>query len=177
VKFAAQAKAVCDTYLAAPALEQSQGTHTVCVDEMTGLQALERDATTNTTIPRGGRHRLLDVAGGSGLRPRRTDRRRSNSPVAPHVPDQAQGPFRVYSNSISWRFPAIIGLVGVPLQRLQARHLVHADRVRPLALLQRGRRKIRVTDGLGLRGELHRVRLGGIEPVPTLVRLQGGLAE
>jgi transposase len=46
VKFAAQAKAVCDTYLAAPALERSQGTHTVCVDEMTGLQALERDAPT-----------------------------------------------------------------------------------------------------------------------------------
>jgi transposase len=46
VKFAAQAKAVCDTYLAAPALERGRGTHTVCVDEMTGLQALERDAPT-----------------------------------------------------------------------------------------------------------------------------------
>src|SRR4051794_16453055 len=45
-KFAQQAKAVCDTYLAAPGLEKSQGTHTVCVDEMTGMQALERNAPT-----------------------------------------------------------------------------------------------------------------------------------
>jgi transposase len=45
-KFAQQAKAVCDTYLAAPGLEKSHGTHTVCVDEMTGMQALERNAPT-----------------------------------------------------------------------------------------------------------------------------------
>jgi transposase len=44
--FARQVAAVCDTYLAAPALEKSHGTHTVCVDEMTGLQALERNAPT-----------------------------------------------------------------------------------------------------------------------------------
>jgi transposase len=50
VKFAEQAKAVCDTYRAAPTLEQSQGTHTVCVDEMTGLQALERNAPTKPMI-------------------------------------------------------------------------------------------------------------------------------
>lgn len=50
VKFAAQAKAVCDTYLAAPALEKSQGIHTVCVDEMTGMQALERNAPTKPMI-------------------------------------------------------------------------------------------------------------------------------
>src|SRR5205085_7031962 len=49
-KFAQQAKAVCDTDLAAPALEKSHGTHTVCVDEMTGLQALERDAPTRPMI-------------------------------------------------------------------------------------------------------------------------------
>jgi transposase len=42
--FAQQVEAVCDTYLEAPALEKSHGTHTVCVDEMTGLQALERNA-------------------------------------------------------------------------------------------------------------------------------------
>jgi transposase len=42
--FAQQVEAVCDTYLEAPALEKSEGTHTVCVDEMTGLQALERNA-------------------------------------------------------------------------------------------------------------------------------------
>jgi transposase len=44
--FAQQVEAVCDTYLEAPALEKSHGTHTVCVDEMTGLQALERNAPT-----------------------------------------------------------------------------------------------------------------------------------
>jgi len=44
VRFEEQVKAVCDTYMAAPRLEQSEGTHTVCVDEMTGLQALERIA-------------------------------------------------------------------------------------------------------------------------------------
>ena len=44
--FGRQVAAVCDTYLAAPALEKSHGTHTVCVDEMTGLQALERNAPT-----------------------------------------------------------------------------------------------------------------------------------
>jgi transposase len=49
-KFAQQAKAVCDTYLAAPALEKSHGTLTVCVDEMTGMQALERNAPTRPMI-------------------------------------------------------------------------------------------------------------------------------
>src|SRR4051812_25571478 len=44
--FAQQVEAVCDTYLEAPASEKSHGTHTVCVDEMTGLQALERNAPT-----------------------------------------------------------------------------------------------------------------------------------
>jgi transposase len=58
VKFAAQAKAVCDTYLAAPALEPSQGTHTVCVDEMTGLQALERNAPTKPMIA--GKRELIE---------------------------------------------------------------------------------------------------------------------
>jgi transposase len=43
-RFEAQVKAVCDTYLAAPERERTDGTHTVCVDEMTGLQALERIA-------------------------------------------------------------------------------------------------------------------------------------
>jgi transposase len=43
-RFEGQVKAVCDTYLAAPQRERIEGTHTVCVDEMTGLQALERIA-------------------------------------------------------------------------------------------------------------------------------------
>ena len=45
-RFEAQVKAVCDTYLAALDLERTEHTHTVCVDEMTGLQALERNAPT-----------------------------------------------------------------------------------------------------------------------------------
>ncbi len=44
-RFEEQVKAVCETYLAAArAASGSRGTHTVCVDEMTGLQALERNA-------------------------------------------------------------------------------------------------------------------------------------
>jgi transposase len=48
--FAQRVEAVCNTYLEAPALEKSQGTHTVCVDEMTGMQALERDAPSKPMI-------------------------------------------------------------------------------------------------------------------------------
>src|SRR3954464_8067996 len=48
--FAEQVEAVCNTYLEAPALEESQGPHTVCVGEMTGLQALERDAPSEPMI-------------------------------------------------------------------------------------------------------------------------------
>jgi transposase len=44
--FGRQVAAVRDTYLAAPALEKGHGTHTVRVDEMTGMQALERNAPT-----------------------------------------------------------------------------------------------------------------------------------
>jgi transposase len=44
VRFAAQVQTVCDTYLTAPEPERTHQTHTVCVDEMTGLQALERIA-------------------------------------------------------------------------------------------------------------------------------------
>ena len=43
-RFAAQVETVCDTYLAAPEQERIHGTHTVSVDEMTGIQALERIA-------------------------------------------------------------------------------------------------------------------------------------
>jgi transposase len=43
-RFEEQVKAVCETYLAAPERERIEGTHTVCVDEMTGLQALKRSA-------------------------------------------------------------------------------------------------------------------------------------
>jgi len=42
--FRAQAQAVCESYLTARASFARDGLHTVCVDEMTGLQALERQA-------------------------------------------------------------------------------------------------------------------------------------
>jgi len=49
-RFEEQVKAVCDTYLAAPQRERSEGAHTICVDEMTGLQALERIAPSRAMI-------------------------------------------------------------------------------------------------------------------------------
>jgi transposase len=42
--FRERVEAVCDTYLEAPALEKDHRTHTISTDEMTGLQALERNA-------------------------------------------------------------------------------------------------------------------------------------
>ncbi|HMB07479.1 MAG TPA: IS630 family transposase [Isosphaeraceae bacterium] len=49
-RFEEQVKTVCDTYLTAPQRERIEGTHTVCVDEMTGLQALERTAPSKAMI-------------------------------------------------------------------------------------------------------------------------------
>src|SRR3954452_2174272 len=49
-RFEAEVKAVCDTYLAAPERERTDRTHTVSVDEMTGLQALERNAPSKPMI-------------------------------------------------------------------------------------------------------------------------------
>jgi transposase len=49
-KFRQQVETVCDAYLAAPELERTENTHTVCVDEMTGIQALERTAATKPMI-------------------------------------------------------------------------------------------------------------------------------
>jgi transposase len=50
VRFQEQVKAVCDTYLAAPQRAMIDQTHTVSVDEMTGLQALERIAPSKSMI-------------------------------------------------------------------------------------------------------------------------------
>ena len=50
VQFQKQVETVCDTYQQAPILERTQNTHTVCVDEMTGIQALERIAPTKLMI-------------------------------------------------------------------------------------------------------------------------------
>jgi transposase len=43
-KFQREVETVCQTYLNAPALALANGTHTVSLDEATGLQALERNA-------------------------------------------------------------------------------------------------------------------------------------
>jgi transposase len=49
-RFQEQVETVCDTYLAAPQQERTNRTHTVCVDEMTGLQALQRIAPSKAMI-------------------------------------------------------------------------------------------------------------------------------
>jgi transposase len=49
-RFEEQVKTVCDTYRAAPERERTDQTHTVSVDEMTGLQALERIAPSKSMI-------------------------------------------------------------------------------------------------------------------------------
>jgi transposase len=49
-RFQEQVEAVCDTYLQASEQERTNGTHTVCVDEMTGVQALERNAPSKAMI-------------------------------------------------------------------------------------------------------------------------------
>jgi len=49
-RFQEQVETVCDTYLRALEQERTNGTHTVCVDEMTGLQALERNAPSQAMI-------------------------------------------------------------------------------------------------------------------------------
>jgi hypothetical protein len=51
VQFQKEVEAVCETYLEAPAREAADGTHTVCIDEMTGLQALERNADSKPAKP------------------------------------------------------------------------------------------------------------------------------
>jgi transposase len=43
-RFDEQVKAVCDTYLEAPGSAREHGIHTISTDEMTGIQALERNA-------------------------------------------------------------------------------------------------------------------------------------
>ena len=45
-QFQEKVEAVCDCYLEAPRLYEEENTHTVCTDEMTGIQALERVAAT-----------------------------------------------------------------------------------------------------------------------------------
>src|SRR5215831_19375324 len=49
--FQAQVEMLCACYHDAPALYQRHDTHTICVDEMTGIQALERIAATRPMKP------------------------------------------------------------------------------------------------------------------------------
>jgi len=49
--FQEQVEEVCTCYRAARRLYEEEGTHTVCVDEMTGIQALARVAPTKPTKP------------------------------------------------------------------------------------------------------------------------------
>lgn len=49
--FKEQVQTVCNCYLEAPALYFQCNTHTVCVDEMTGIQALERNEKTKPIKP------------------------------------------------------------------------------------------------------------------------------
>ncbi len=49
--FAAQVEDVCDSYRSAPQRLESEGIHTVSVDEMTGIQATERIAPTKPARP------------------------------------------------------------------------------------------------------------------------------
>jgi transposase len=49
-RFESQVEAVCDTYREAPELERAGRTYTICTDEMTGIQALERIAATKGMI-------------------------------------------------------------------------------------------------------------------------------
>ena len=62
-----------------------------------------------------------------------------NSPVVTwKLPIRVNVPCRLYSNSIRSRLPGGHRLIGgVPLQRLDARHLVGADGVGPVVSLQR----------------------------------------
>lgn len=45
-EFNRQVREVCDTYVKAPERLENEGIHTICVDEKTGMQALERAADT-----------------------------------------------------------------------------------------------------------------------------------
>lgn len=51
VRFAEQVRQVCDTYRNAPTLHAERGVHTVSSDELTGVQALERNAASEPMQP------------------------------------------------------------------------------------------------------------------------------
>ena len=98
--------------------------------------------------------------------------------VTVEVADQGQRPVPLVLELDPCRLPRDHRLGrGGPLQRLNARHLVDADGVGVLGPLPRRRRAVRVADRLDLLRKLLRVLLGGVQPIPALVGLQGGRAE
>ena len=113
------------------------------------------------------------------LRPRRTDRRCDH--LSEHhvpVPGQAQGAVTGVLEFDPCRLtgPHWHGL-RVPLQRLDARHLVHADRVRVVLEVQFRGFQIALTDDLDLLLEQQRIFLGGVEPILAAMGLQFGLGQ
>src|SRR5262249_14454596 len=61
-QFQEKVEAVCDCYLDAPRLYEQENTHTVCTDEMTGIQALERIAATLPLEPGRAERREFEYA-------------------------------------------------------------------------------------------------------------------
>ena len=102
-----------------------------------------------------------------------------NSPVVTRkLPISVNVPCRSYSNSIRAGFPAIIGLVGAIRSNawmpvISSTQTVWVFWVRSNA----GAAQVRVADRLDLLLKPDRVLLGGVEPIPALVGLHGGLAE
>ena len=111
-----------------------------------------------------GGHRLLDVTGEVGLCPRRTDRRPEQFSGRHHqVADPAQRPVLRVLELDPLALPRDHRLAGgVPFQRLQTGHLVHAHRVGLMGPLLLGRREVRVADPLHLLLKPHGILLSGI---------------
>ena len=126
-----------------------------------------------------GGNRLLDMPTEILLRPRRTNRRCDH--LSEHhmpIPDQAQ---RAVTRVFEFDPRRLTGLhrhrLRVPLQRLDARHLVHADRVRVVLEVQFRGFQVALADDLDLLLKELRVFLGGVEPVLAAMRLQFGLGQ
>ena len=122
---------------------------------------------------------MLDVVGEVGLGPRRSDQRHNELPGRhPEVTDQGQRPVSLVLELNRAGFPAIISLVGAIrssawMPVISSTHTVWVSWVRS----QRRRREVCVADRLDLLLKPGRVPLGGVEPIPALVGLHGGLAE
>ena len=131
---------VCDCYQAAPARLTDEGIHTVCVDEMTGIQALERIAPTKPMRPgqvekqefeykRHGTQCLIgnfEVATGQVIAPT-VQATRDEADFAPHIEqtvatDPAAGWIFVADNLTTHCSATLVllvaGLCGIPAESL-----------------------------------------------------------